>query len=963
MGIFDGTVPPLGGDEVPAAVTAIRRRAEVMNLLSAPWSLAELCADEEDYEWLRAWGQALNRRSLGLWLGCPWLMFTAGGEQFSRPAGIGLLLLFLFAELARREANEGTVWPFVRRFPFQAEVAAALFVNGQPNQTLKDALEAAASESQGFRLRHVFGIQGLQNWFDTVYLQFGFTERGFHRRLAGWLTGQGLTQAVKRLTDPQNGSPTFIALWQSFRSFRQRNLSEQRLRQVIRSSPWVLPAWENDLVREASRQIEYVVSESDEPPEATFLCDPVLRWTPPGEPSFVCRVSGLADFDLTEPAYWVSVSGRNVSRLLRQADGGYQAAPEEIVIPAARSSLVAALTTDQGQAIKTVALKLWEEADDVTVFRLPSGQKDAREKPLHPAQSYAVLAAGDLAFTPQALNWTSLANGAWRLYLLTPGWPLETRLLLADDILWQPAVGAGMAVVEPQWAEQVGVVALGPDGAPRHSVHTGETRPLRICHPHGVTVLLSRFRHQSIQASDVTPTATTTTPVCFSWEHLGKPVGVHLTLQRGATILRVRRPLLSAVTGCARLGTDGWQLLEGSCCLTLEQARSELFLVGTKSMHENLRPISPHEWALVEGEVWVGSPPRLPRCLGFLCGLGAPLTLWEGPYNNTAEPVVLASEVVDTGIVRGAVQLGDKVRIRLDLRIEPDSGHQVIFWEADGSISQARPSLALQEPAAHFWEVARPEETAPWLAVAVGYNGSRLGAHWTLDWHAHLDSGDAGRIASLARWFRLPLLSQACLPQIRQFAHAHVAEVLPAWLRDTCGVSALTWAPADDGWLAAVRSVFFDWYPTDPYEVETLVDEFTGQSADADAEQLLGPVVFQLTRVDPALMGKVVECWMRHIYPKWHGEQGRAELLARLSDLLLAGRTLQAARAEVATTMKCDENFVEVELVGQSLRRLQGSQQDSLDSLHRSNLLLGLNVEPFRRLLAGRVLQDIARRL
>jgi hypothetical protein len=327
------------------------------------------------------------------------------------------------------------------------------------------------------------------------------------------------------------------------------------------------------------------------------------------------------------------------------------------------------------------------------------------------------------------------------------------------------------------------------------------------------------------------------------------------------------------------------------------------------------------------------------------------------------QPVVLAGEVVDTGIVHSAVQLGDRVRLGLDSGIEPDAGHQVFFWETDGSVSQVQPNLALQEQGAHYWEVARPEENPPWLAVAVGYNGSRLGTQWMLEWHAHLESRAADRIASLVRWFRLPLLSQARLPQVRQFAHGHVAEVLPVWLKDTCGVSPLMWAPANDAWLAAVRSVFFDWYPTDPYEIESLVDELTGQAADMDAEQLLGPIVFQLARVDPLLMGKVAECWLRHIYPVWHGEQGRVELLTRLGGLLLAGRNPDAARTEVAATMNCDENFVEVELVGQSLCRLRAGQQDGFDPLHRSNLLLALNVEPFRRLLAWRVLQDIADRL
>jgi hypothetical protein len=196
-----------------------------------------------------------------------------------------------------------------------------------------------------------------------------------------------------------------------------------------------------------------------------------------------------------------------------------------------------------------------------------------------------------------------------------------------------------------------------------------------------------------------------------------------------------------------------------------------------------------------------------------------------------------------------------------------------------------------------------------------------------------------------------------------QMAHANVEVVLPIWLRSDCPLDGFHWNEADDGWLAAMRSVFFDWHPRDCHVVGSLVDALTGQTADANVEQLLGPLVFQLMRLDPVFMGKVVDCWMREIYPIWHEQHGRIDLLNHLSSLVLAGRTAEAARYDVAATINRDENFVEVELVGQSLYQLRAGAAHELDALRRSNVLLALNVDPFRRLLAARVLQDIADRL
>jgi len=70
-------------------------------------------------------------------------------------------------------------------------------------------MEAAARK---LHLRHVFGVEGTQNYYVSVYLQFGFTRNGLPR-LPFWLAGQAQTEAIAYLLDAEQGSKTFTLSW------------------------------------------------------------------------------------------------------------------------------------------------------------------------------------------------------------------------------------------------------------------------------------------------------------------------------------------------------------------------------------------------------------------------------------------------------------------------------------------------------------------------------------------------------------------------------------------------------------------------------------------------------------------------------------------------------------------------------------------------------------------------------
>ena len=302
MKVFNGISPSDGEKTVFDAVVAILERAQEQRLFPSKWSLAELQLDDDDFEWLCNWTVNLSGITVYLWLEVePWRGIRIGTRESSRSAALGSLLLLFVVENARRNATEGILWATFPQEQFPKSTLRLLYANGQPTRSFKDAVEAAA---RWLNLRHVFGIEGLQNWFDTVYLQFGFTYRGFIRRLPEWLIGQGGTQAIQHLLTGQIRSETFCTLWDALRNFRRSNIKLEQLKTILARNPWVLPDWIDELATQATARIELgdgreIRTSGIEDAFEPFLDEPILRWNTPQAPQFVCRISNIAKFDLS----------------------------------------------------------------------------------------------------------------------------------------------------------------------------------------------------------------------------------------------------------------------------------------------------------------------------------------------------------------------------------------------------------------------------------------------------------------------------------------------------------------------------------------------------------------------------------------------------------------------------------------------------------------------------------------
>ncbi len=234
MGIFQGIDFSQGPDVVLSQ--AVGLVAGKVTSTTAPRSLCEVQADEDDYQWLCSWAWQLTSYQLQRWLSgvnSRRGALQSGSLVLSYAEAAGCLLLLLAAETGRREASEGNLWSAVRR-RFPEAVGRVVFAQGQPRREFKDALEAAARK---LGLRHVFGIEGTQNYYVTVYLQFGFTKNGMGR-LPYWLSGQPVSEAISYLLASEGkgdrqSSPSFARLWETLRDYRRNNIREASARRVL----------------------------------------------------------------------------------------------------------------------------------------------------------------------------------------------------------------------------------------------------------------------------------------------------------------------------------------------------------------------------------------------------------------------------------------------------------------------------------------------------------------------------------------------------------------------------------------------------------------------------------------------------------------------------------------------------------------------------------------------------------
>lgn len=967
MKVFRNAYPLNGNEALIAATDAV---VEQLVSIPGPRSLCEIQADEEDYQWLCNWVFQLPPWQLLSWLEgtkARRVALSSRGLNLSNSEAAGCLLLLLASEAARRGASDGTVWPAVRsRFTEQQE--RILFVQGQPRGVFKVAIEAAARKLD---LRHVFGIEGTQNYYLSVYLQFGFTQKGT-QRLAHWLAGQPSTQAIMYLLgehETQMVSPSFVKLWDTLRNFRKNNNTESQSRQVLANSPWVLPEWADELLKQARRHLDLGTAEIGQagdseqaPPQ--FLDNPRLRWHWPEAPEFTSAVVNLADFDLTAERYQVRVGANSLTTLVAADDGVYSSYPEEIDLLTEKPTLVASIVDDNGDTQASQLLELWDQAEEVELFDLQSGRRfDAYSKQRQTNRAYGLLASPDLAVEPSDLQFHEIGSGSntKMLYLLSASAEQAVRVTLCDEEIWNSSSEGGTPTTkpEPDWSKAVRSRILPSDHIHLDRYEGSHARISGIESDVELVYVRLGGRPLNFKLEDDGDYLTESfdlTQGMAAWNSFAPPqLKFKIGLRRGSEQAYVEHTKVLRVDGVLRASDDGWQVVKSEDKLAVQDAKQIPYKVFLSGAGQNA-----DRFALLEGPIFLRRLWRRPSPLGHLGGYGASLEL-RPPYNFTNSKMVVSEEVYDPGIFeRGPAGYNAKIRLYLRHPLEPGQGHAIVFWKI-GEPPVMLDALGNIEHQGREWDIPSPAGSLEDKFVALAYQGARIGSWWPANPPlSDANGSNVKETAALLKWMHAPIVSPSWLRSVQALAQGYPAQLLAAWLLDEGLPSGLTDTTAEEQWKSSVRQIFAVWLPDDESARKIIMALGQASTDDAESEALL--VLFS---EDPLLMRRVARVWIKSIHlPFPGGISAKRELIDRMR-FLVAGlspgsnglrRRENEMLEQVARLMKVDENFVKRGIVQ---RVLASSDYNELTTLDQYNLDTALSTAPFREYLGLRILSTL----
>ena len=879
MNIFAGITDSLQtDDDLISAANALVGKVAGM---PRPISLCEIEPDEEDYLWLSEAAAQLSPYGLSRWLDGTGSRRTAlhfDQLNLSYREAAGCLLLLIASESARRNAGEGYLWPAVRG-AFPRTVEEVLFVQGHPKREFKDALEAV---SRKLRLRHVFGIEGTQNYYLSVYLQLGFTARGLER-IPDWLAGIPVSESLAYLLGDgykgnRLGSATFASLWNALRDFRRNNIRESTARRIVSRSPWVLPDWVDALMEQAvkSRDLRSYEhgAELVEPPPPGFLAEPKLQWVPPAAPTFISSVENLADFDLSGKRYQVKVGDQTVATLVSNEEGGYTSWPELVELPSTSAEFVAVLVDDNGEVSASQLVELWGADDDVTLFDLQCGERlNAYGTVRSPNRDYGLLLSPDLSVEPSDLHFHLIGTGTQRksLYELPANVAGPVRAVLFDNgtevgEFWHSETDARVngGRTEPTWSNQC-VTEIWPPGPE----WLGRYRRIRVARLDSGTTL-QFIRVGALQLDFALDGSGAHLSEEFDISHFisatpPHQINVKLCLMRDNDRVVIDRPCLVNASGIMRMSECGRQVVDPTEKLSVAEARQNAYRVVLPDGWAK-----PADLALMEGPVFSRRIWSRPRALGELGGYGAPLEI-RTPYNAFEDDhtLVITSVVRDSGILAGVKsEIDGSFRISFRHPLEPGIDHQLVFWDVAG-FSEITPALQVAECQVNEWHLASTQYSSSVHCVGVAYRGARLGSWWPDEILSvgAASASSAATTASMLKWMHAPIMAPGWLEAVRGFAWKYPAQTLTAWLLDQGLPDGLVHGSIQtELWGAVVREVFSGWKPNADEAARVIFDlggvDF--EQGDSRAFQLL-------LRESPLLMGRLISAWLEtttDLYPE-----------------------------------------------------------------------------------------------
>ena len=823
------------------------------------WSLVESPNSAGRYEELLQWAAGMSYQTWRL-------------DLHVRSHHLGLVLLWLESEAARRHGGEGSLWPILSNrkiVPWESWTHSELFTGvGSATQTHRDLLRKTAKR---YSLRHTFEDEG-QNWYRLIYLQFGFNHDDAVQRLAPWLSGpfQHLPISVQRLLEASDtGAQAFQQVWRSLRMFRLGSLNMAILETRLKANPWVLPEWCNDLIQAAKRSGPPPLELDDlEAGEIRFFTAPQLYWSEIGQPFFTTSLCNLDELELEAADYQLKAGDHTLARLMRQADGSYHSDAGETIALPIEPTVALSLVGGDGQIAAHDEAVLWDPMEEVTLYSIRSGAMIQPGERLRAGAEVFLIASGDVTIRPAPVGWVDLTLG-YRLHRIAAGWAGQLEAMLDDDIVWTSTAGApalpnGAAGVSAHFTQTLDLTANQWNQAvPPWNL------PIQIRIPDGWSFARMRWRRADGQLVELweMPSHLTLTEL-----DAVRPMVLRVRISSGARhrteVIRVSVPFVAAI----RWTTEGKAHHHPPFRkLLLGEARRQTWSFNLPA--GNSGPRDPRLCSFVEGRMLHGRLKSRPSTLPDLAGYGAPLRVLEDPYVNPKPVLEISPCVLDDGVVGSVTWLPEDYGFHIKSRFtELGEDHRILVWHSAAEGQSIVKEVPHRELGARddgwFWQ---SNETSRLHGVALEFRGTRLGSwfdpHTWSDAAMNASLGEPSRVAAMLRVWKAPLLQNEGnhFKNIVAWLSAHWVGVLPVWLASDqqTGPDGKPWQmpKITTHWQAAVNELLTAVLPVpDDQSASELVEALVPSAAGANA---LGTALWMLADVCPILAARVARIYVR----------------------------------------------------------------------------------------------------
>ena len=768
------------------AARAIRERKTELGFGDAPWSLAELDPDDEDFGWLMRW---------------------VADFRWTSDAGGALVLLFWFSEFSRRDAQKtGELWHTIwDSLPLNVqERMTRILGRGGPTEELKDFIRRAVRHET---LRNVTDEPGQQAWYGTVQLQYGCSVVAAETALANWLQGAGRPHYITRLLDPQSGSTTFRRLWNTLIDIGTRRVTEEVSRRQLSANCWTPPGAVDAMIAAArAAQLRGIERLETRAPFAVLR----LRWSDAGA-GFHCELGDPPRDELRDVAEDVGlfVNGKRLARLL-WCESVWQWSKPTIRLAAESPNVQFELRTNADQPpILVRDLKLWAE-DTVTLFRfekdgkLATSVKDAWDEEMDRNEECVVVAPGVLDAGEQlrcegAFDEHEVGSHVMRRLRCTR----TAGLFVGANEFWRPRVVDS----EPR------VVVRG-DVVLEQGATWGANARLRIPRLNLGTEPKTCFLHGSKLTLQPTPDGWLSEEFPFRPRTQQTTLRGSVAFARGPSAALVAR---ASMRCAALLGPETEVPLDGAVSIEAETLRK----AGVAFWWDD-----PHaEWELWEGSLRIGSFGSTPLIIREPEALGAPLQA-RRPAAPNRPPLGLSGPVVQRGVVASVNVGANELEIVLARPIEPRKHHKVVLWAPTEDPVLVAPTVVPNDP--KRWRVPLSGNGISQVAaLAVAFRGAWIGGQClnaqALD-GTILNTAEprySHRLhAALLRWFRIPVLQSPLFERLRMSVCKHPVDYIQAWSPGPWSTRwldpRLDWGVAPSApWLAVFRALMLGNWPRD----------------------------------------------------------------------------------------------------------------------------------------------------